>query len=461
MRLDCEIFRYLSKEDLRVLQALEVGHKNHELVPLQLVESIAGLKRGGCFKTLQNLLKHKLVAHDGKTYDGYKLTYNGYDFLALRTLMSRGNIAGVGQRVGVGKESDIHVCTDDEGRQLVIKFHRLGRVSFKTVKENRDYLQHRQSASWMYLARLAAAKEYAYLTELYNAGFPVPEPVGSNRHAIVMEYLDDATPMCQIRKLEKPEILLERCMSLLLSIAQSGVIHGDFNEFNLLIRTVRVNPLDESSEVEDYEVYVIDFPQVLSVENPDAKRIFERDVECIATYFAKNHKYMVDTVPSFEEDVLPVYRAKTKVEGINLASVITEGEDKLLMDSCAAFAGLDQEECPDLTEGDDTLEDLLAGLEADPKSSPTVDVDGEGAVSDGPESTASEWEDREEKRRVIKSQNHVLRKQRRKPQDKDVRAKVNRQLRSKNKAKPNVQKSREARQNQREIKENSSIGSWL
>lgn len=29
--------------------------------------------------------------------------------------MSRGNIAGVGQRVGVGKESDIHVCTDDEG----------------------------------------------------------------------------------------------------------------------------------------------------------------------------------------------------------------------------------------------------------------------------------------------------------------------------------------------------------
>ncbi|KAF4666961.1 Serine/threonine-protein kinase RIO2, partial [Perkinsus chesapeaki] len=211
MRLDCEIFRYLSKEDLRVLQALEVGHKNHELVPLQLVESIAGLKRGGCYKTLQNLLKHKLVAHDGKTYDGYKLTYNGYDFLALRTLMSRGNIAGVGQRVGVGKESDIHICTDDEGRQLVIKFHRLGRVSFKTVKENRDYLQHRQSASWMYLARLAAAKEFAYLTELYNAGFPVPEPVGHNRHAIVMEYLDDAVCMCQIRKLDKPQLLLEKC----------------------------------------------------------------------------------------------------------------------------------------------------------------------------------------------------------------------------------------------------------
>ncbi|KAF4663966.1 hypothetical protein FOL47_005485, partial [Perkinsus chesapeaki] len=253
--------------------------------------------------------------------------------------------------------------------------------------------------------------------------------------------------------------------SLLLSIAQSGVIHGDFNEFNLLIRTVRIDPLDELSEVEDYEVYVIDFPQVLSVEHPDAKRIFERDVNCIATYFAKNHKYVVDTVPSFEEDVLPVYRAKTKVEGINLDSVLSEGEDKLLMDSCAAFAELDEEECPELTEADESLESLLAELQNDTVAN--KESAGEGKEEDDAEadedqgSTASEWEDREEKRRVIKSQNHVLRKQRRKPQEKDVRAKVNRQLRTKNKAKPNVQKSRDARQNQREIKESSSLGSSI
>jgi hypothetical protein len=34
-------------------------------------------------------------------YDGYRLTYLGYDFLAIKTLVNRGSIAGVGRQVGV------------------------------------------------------------------------------------------------------------------------------------------------------------------------------------------------------------------------------------------------------------------------------------------------------------------------------------------------------------------------
>jgi hypothetical protein len=40
-------------------------------------------------------------------YDGYRLTYLGYDYLALRTLVARGEIAAVGRQIGVGKESDV------------------------------------------------------------------------------------------------------------------------------------------------------------------------------------------------------------------------------------------------------------------------------------------------------------------------------------------------------------------
>ena len=36
-----------------------------------------------------------------------RLTYMGYDFLAIRALTARGHIAGVGRQIGVGKESDI------------------------------------------------------------------------------------------------------------------------------------------------------------------------------------------------------------------------------------------------------------------------------------------------------------------------------------------------------------------
>jgi RIO-like serine/threonine protein kinase len=72
MKLDVNALRYLSKDDFRVLTATEMGQKNHEIVPLQLIDSISGLKHGGAFKCIKVLLRHKLLHHDGSTYDGYR-----------------------------------------------------------------------------------------------------------------------------------------------------------------------------------------------------------------------------------------------------------------------------------------------------------------------------------------------------------------------------------------------------
>ena len=40
---------------------------------------------------------------------------------------------------------------------------RLGRTSFRKLKEKRDYLGKRHSASWLYLSRLSAMKEFAFM----------------------------------------------------------------------------------------------------------------------------------------------------------------------------------------------------------------------------------------------------------------------------------------------------------
>jgi RIO-like serine/threonine protein kinase len=37
--------------------------------------------------------------------DGYKLTYLGYDFLALKAFCSRNTVSLIGPKIGVGKES--------------------------------------------------------------------------------------------------------------------------------------------------------------------------------------------------------------------------------------------------------------------------------------------------------------------------------------------------------------------
>lgn len=115
MKLDVTCMRYLSKDEYRVLTAIEMGMRNHDLVPVELITTIAKLRHGGSAKIMSNLLRYKLVAHEQHAYNGYRLSYLGYDILALRTLLSRGKVVSVGSQIGVGKESDIFEALDEHG----------------------------------------------------------------------------------------------------------------------------------------------------------------------------------------------------------------------------------------------------------------------------------------------------------------------------------------------------------
>ncbi|XP_062114712.1 uncharacterized protein LOC133825834 [Humulus lupulus] len=233
MKLDVNMLRYLSKEDFRVLTAVEMGMRNHEIVPSELISRIAALKHGGTYKVLKNLLKHKLLHHDSSKYDGFRLTYLGYDFLAIKTLVNRGIFASVGRQIGVGKESDIFEVATEDGTVLAMKLHRLGRVSFRAVKSKRDYLKHRSNFNWLYLSRLAALKEFAFMKALGEHGFPVPNAVDCNRHCVNMS-LVQGYPLVQVKQLQNPEPVFETIVGLIVRLAEHGLIHCDFNEFNLM-----------------------------------------------------------------------------------------------------------------------------------------------------------------------------------------------------------------------------------
>ena len=223
------------------------------------------------------------------TDDGYRLTYGGYDYLALKTLSRRDSIYSVGNQIGVGKESDIYLVADAQGNQSVLKIHRLGRISFRSIKSNRDYLRNKHTSSWKYMARLAAMKEYAFLKVLHENGYPVPRPIDQNRHCIVMG-LVDAYPLYQIQELEDPGALYSKLMNLIVRLATAGLIHGDFNEFNLLV--------DDKSEP-----ILIDFPQMVSTRHRNAEMYFNRDVDCIRDFFRKRFQYVSKLYPKFTRDV--------------------------------------------------------------------------------------------------------------------------------------------------------------
>ncbi|KAI9789818.1 MAG: hypothetical protein M1816_005735 [Peltula sp. TS41687] len=300
MRLDTKSLRYLSSEDWRVLTAVEMGSKNHEVVPTPLIIRIAGLRGGsGAHKNISTLAKMGLISKvKNAKYDGYRLTYGGLDYLALHTHLKRSIIYSVGNQIGIGKESDIFVVASSSGVQHVLKIHRLGRISFRTVKANRDYLTHHRAAgSWMYMSRLAALKEHAFMTALWENGFPVPKPLAQNRHTVVMELID-AFPLRQVSEVPDPAGLYADLMAIILRLAEYGLIHGDFNEFNVLVKEEEHRESGDSGEMDGegessvtLRPIVIDFPQMVSIDHPNAEIYFDRDVGCVKRYFERRFHF--------------------------------------------------------------------------------------------------------------------------------------------------------------------------
>uniref|UniRef100_A0AC35GV65 Non-specific serine/threonine protein kinase n=1 Tax=Panagrolaimus sp. PS1159 TaxID=55785 RepID=A0AC35GV65_9BILA len=287
-KFDVSALRYLESEHFRVLMALEMGMKNHEVVPLPLISSIAGLHRGATFRVLGDLLKNRLGSYErGRRYDGYRLTIRGYDYLSLRALRAREVVGSVGNQIGVGKESDIYIAGDPEKNDVVLKFHRLGRTSFRKIKEKRDYHKKRHYCSWLYLSRIAALKEFSFLEALHKKNFSVPKPIDACRHVVVMGLIDGLT-LCHVDSLPNVGEMYDKLMALIVRLARYGVIHSDFNEFNIII-------------THDGEPIMIDFPQMVSIDHENASFYFNRDVQCVRDFFKRKFDFDCDEYPKFEE----------------------------------------------------------------------------------------------------------------------------------------------------------------
>lgn len=205
----------------------------------------------------------------------------------MKSLTLRGSVSSFGNQIGVGKESNIYVVADDESKPICLKLHRLGRTCFRKIKEKRDYHGRRHKVSWLYLSRISATREYAYMKALYDRKFPVPQPIDFNRHCVLME-LVNAYPMTQVHELEDASSLYDDLMNLIVRLGNSGVIHGDFNEFNLMVT-------DEGKAI------LIDFPQMMSTAHPDAEYYFNRDVVCVRELFRRKYNYESDDYPKFSD----------------------------------------------------------------------------------------------------------------------------------------------------------------
>lgn len=264
-------FLKLNRDDFAILASIETGMRTHEWVPLAEVANISGLAPDKAEYRLRFLSDLKLVSMETRHYLGYRMDFEAYDILALSDLADRKIVTSIGDRIGVGKESVVYEALGES--PLAIKFHREGRTSFKHVRRVREHLKDGSRCAWIHAARRAARYEFSVMTSLYPQ-VSIPRPVALSRHAIAMELIY-GSQLNQIT-LSNPEECLGIILDEVKAALSLGIIHADLSEYNIIVR--------------GEEIKIIDWPQAVKTDHPNASELLERDLNNILRFFARKYK---------------------------------------------------------------------------------------------------------------------------------------------------------------------------
>ena len=277
----------LEPEDFRVLMIIELDMSRHRYVPENDILRLSGFSRKQIKYRLDRLSKFGLIYRWVGSYIGYALSTAGYDCLAMNALVKANVIEALGKPLGVGKESDVFDALTPNGRRVAVKFHRLGRISFRQTRRLRGYIADRRHISWLYQSRLAAEREFEALKMVYPEGVSVPEPIGHNRHVVVMGFIEGAE-LYRVPEVPNPDEVLDEILeNVRIAYRKAGVIHADLSEFNVVL-----NP--------DFHILIIDWPQFVTVDHPNAEVFLKRDVKNILTFFRKRFNVKRDINEALE-----------------------------------------------------------------------------------------------------------------------------------------------------------------
>jgi len=272
MVISADHVRSLHPYELRILTTLERLMMKHQWVPLDLIKRALGLSESEIAYRIGRLMNRGMVRYDTVPYEGYTLIFGGYDSLALSTLSKRGTVKALGCMIGEGKESVVYEAMGFG--TLALKFHHVGQRSFQAVRQSREYLPESGHCPWIFASRYSAEREYTAL-KMLHPDVRVPLPVDINRHVVVMEFIPGINlNRCQ---LENPAGFRDEILELVRGAYLRGVIHADLSEFNVMVR--------------DGECILIDLPQWVERDHPNAEAILRRDLDNILRYFKR--KYML------------------------------------------------------------------------------------------------------------------------------------------------------------------------
>ena len=271
------VVKQLETLEYRVLKVFVSSIKHHEIINNHNILSYSNLHKDRVEYAVESLLKLKLIS---KTEKGFKLLTAGLDVYALKLLVDSGIILGIGNSLGIGKESDVVEAISEIHQLRAVKFFRIGRISFTDTKRKRSLEKNKNVNNWLLINIEAAKREYDFLIKLKSTKMNIATPYFRSMHSIVMDRINGLR-LIEIRNLHNPKEIFYKVFEQIRLAYNENIINGDLSEYNIL--------LDENNDI-----LIIDWPQAVTLDHPNAEFLIRRDLHNVIRYFRRKFDLSID-----------------------------------------------------------------------------------------------------------------------------------------------------------------------
>ena len=211
--------------------------------------------------------RRKKDADQLKTYDE---VFDHATLLVIYKLITDKYISSIDYPISSGKEANIFKGTTPDGHPVEINIYRLSTSTFKNIIRYIDgdpsfkniKRDHRSIIfAW-------AKKEFRNLERMGEAKIPTPKPIVFRKNILVMEFIGEGDlPSSELRMIQisRPATKFKKLIKHIQQIySKAGLVHGDFSEYNLLVR--------------DDELVIIDVGQAMVHDHPQARELLKHDI---------------------------------------------------------------------------------------------------------------------------------------------------------------------------------------
>ena len=263
------VLKSLKDEEWRTLAGLERAMSGSGTPDIGRLSRMARLPHERVAFATDALEKKGLVMRRGH---GYALTREGVETMALKDYVKKDLIFALGAAIAKGKESDVYEALTEEGTAYALKFYKIGRVSFTSVRKTR-VREVADFRSWMTANYHAARREYDALKKLQGLSPCFPKAVAYSRSTVLLEELSGVRLSNRPYLQDPPGALRKIIEAVRTARLRADLVNADLSEYNVL--------------TDGASVWLIDWPQAVGGSHPNGPELLMHDVKAVTAFFRR------------------------------------------------------------------------------------------------------------------------------------------------------------------------------